>query len=71
MRTFRAEMGEVISTSDRTEWRQWLEENFETSEEIWVSFPTKTSGESGMTYNDAVEEALCFGWIDSITRRLD
>ena len=71
MRTFRAEMGEIICTSDRNEWRCWLQENFETSEEAWLSFPTKSSGEPGITYNDAVEEALCFGWIDSITKNLD
>ncbi len=71
MKTFRAELGEVISTDDRNEWREWLQGNFETSDEVWVSFPTKSSGEPGMTYNDAVEEALCFGWIDSITKNLD
>ena len=71
MKTFRAEIGEVICTDDRNEWREWLQGNFETSDEVWVSFPTKNSGEPGMTYNDAVEEALCFGWIDSITKNLD
>ncbi len=71
MKTFRAEVGEVICTDDRNEWREWLQGNFETSDEVWVSFPTKSSGEPGMTYNDAVEEALCFGWIDSITKNLD
>lgn len=71
MKTFRAKVGEVICTDDRNEWREWLQGNFETSDEVWVSFPTKSSGEPGMTYNDAVEEALCFGWIDSITKNLD
>ena len=61
----------VFRCSDRTEWRDWLIRNFESSEEIWFVFPTKDSGEIGVSYNDAVEEALCFGWIDSTARRLD
>lgn len=40
-------------------------------DEVWFVFPTKDSGEKGVTYNDAVEEALCFGWIDSTAKRLD
>ncbi len=61
----------IFRCSDRTEWRDWLIRNFESSEEIWFVFPTKDSGEIGVSYNDAVEEALCFGWIDSTARRLD
>ncbi|MBO5109301.1 MAG: YdeI/OmpD-associated family protein [Clostridia bacterium] len=55
----------------REEWRAWLEANFEREREIWFVFPMKASGEIGVSYNDAVEEALCFGWIDSIARYLD
>ena len=62
---------ETFSTNDRNEWRKYLAERFETSEEIWFVFPVKGSGEQSLSYNDAVEEALCFGWIDSINRRLD
>lgn len=61
----------IFRCSDRTEWRDWLIRNFESSEEVWFVFPTKDSGEIGVSYNDAVEEALCFGWIDSTARRLD
>ena len=61
----------IIRCTDRDEWREWLLRNFETADEIWFVFPTKTSGETGVSYNDAVEEALCFGWIDSTARRLD
>ena len=57
--------------SDRAEWRSWLIENFETAKEIWFVFPTKDSGEPALSYNDTVEEALCFGWIDSTAKRLD
>ena len=61
----------IFRCSERTEWRDWLIRNFESSEEIWFVFPTKDSGEIGVSYNDAVEEALCFGWIDSTARKLD
>ncbi len=62
---------ETFYTSDRNEWRQWLSENFETKNEIWFVFPTRDSGEAALSYNDAVEEALCFGWIDSTTGHID
>jgi len=62
---------ETFYTSDRNRWRQYLAEHFETSEEIWLLFPMKDSGEESLSYNDAVEEALCFGWIDSTIRHID
>lgn len=58
-------------TSDRQEWRMWLAENFETESEIWLVFPMKESGNHSLLYNDAVEEALCFGWIDSTIKHID
>ena len=61
----------ILYCRDRSEWRSWLSENFRTSEDVWFVFPTKDSDEMGVSYNDAVEEALCFGWIDSTTKRLD
>ncbi|MBP5253914.1 MAG: YdeI/OmpD-associated family protein [Lachnospiraceae bacterium] len=56
---------------DRRDWRDWLSEHFETEEEIWFVFPSKDAGEQGVSYNDAVEEALCFGWIDGRAGTLD
>ena len=56
---------------DRLQWRDWLSEHFESCSEVWFVFPTKDSGETGVTYNDAVEEALCFGWIDGQAGALD
>lgn len=56
---------------DRKDWRQWLIENFETEKEIWLIYPRKASGKKRISYNDAVEEALCFGWIDSIVKSFD
>ena len=61
----------LFRTADRAAWRRYLEENFESAEEVWLVFPTKAAGEESLSYNDAVEEALCFGWIDSTNRRLD
>ena len=61
----------IFRTADRNEWRQWLSENFRTEKEIWLVFPMKAAGEDSISYNDAVEEALCFGWIDSTVRKMD
>lgn len=57
--------------TDRQQWREWLAEHFETETEIWFVFPTKDTGEQSVSYNDAVEEALCFGWIDGRAGTLD
>lgn len=62
---------ELLYTSERTAWRDWLAANFETKTEIWFVFPTKAAGEPSLSYNDAVEEALCFGWIDSTIKHID
>lgn len=56
---------------EREKWRLWLQENFEREKEVWLVFPKKSSGEPRMAYNDAVEEALCFGWIDSKVHAID
>lgn len=55
----------------RRQWRQWLEKNHASSPGIWLIYYKKSSGKARVTYNDAVEEALCFGWIDSLPRKLD
>lgn len=56
---------------NREDWRRWLMDNFDTANEIWFVFPLKSSGEKSILYNDAVEEALCFDWIDSTIKSLD
>lgn len=56
---------------DRNEWREWLINNFDTEKEIWLIYPKKSSNRPRINYNDAVEEALCFGWIDSKIKSLD
>ena len=67
------EMNEISTKYfvDRKEWRRWLETNFETEEDIWLEYPLKKTGKKRISYNDAVEEALCFGWIDSTVRSLN
>ena len=61
----------TIYCKNRKEWRDWLSHNFLTEYEIWFVFPLISSNEEGVTYNDAVEEALCFGWIDGVAGSLD
>lgn len=56
---------------NREDWRKWLMEHFDTANEVWFVFPNKSSGKRSVVYNDAVEEALCFDWIDSTIKALD
>ncbi len=55
----------------RAAWRKWLKKNYRTAKEIWLMTPHKSSGKPGVLYNDAVEVALCFGWIDSTVRNIN
>ncbi len=66
-------MGDVGGRSFRTrdQWRRWLAANHATATELWLVFHKKHTGKSGLTYDEAVEEALCFGWIDGILKRID
>lgn len=61
---------ETFYTAVRAEWRQWLADNYKTADEIWLINPRQESGLPRIPYHEAVEEALCFGWIDSINKRL-
>lgn len=61
----------TLYIDNRTDWRSWLELNFNKEKEIWLVYPKKSSGKPRISYNDAVEEALCFGWIDSTVKSLD
>lgn len=56
---------------DRAEWRQWLMDNHQTASEIWLVYYNKDSGKPSVPYIQAVEEALCFGWIDGIAKKID
>jgi uncharacterized protein YdeI (YjbR/CyaY-like superfamily) len=60
-----------IYISNRRDWRDWLAANHADSPGIWLIYYKKHTGVDRVAYDDAVEEALCFGWIDSTVRRLD
>jgi uncharacterized protein YdeI (YjbR/CyaY-like superfamily) len=64
------EIGRTLRAKTRAEWRRWLQKNHATAKEIWLIAYTKASGKQFVPYADAVEEALCFGWIDSIVKKL-
>jgi uncharacterized protein YdeI (YjbR/CyaY-like superfamily) len=56
---------------DRNQWDRWLEENHRSEKEVWVIIHKKKSGNIGLKYKEAVEEAICFGWIDSKMQSID
>ncbi len=62
---------QTLYVTDRASWRAWLEASFQVQSEIWLIYPKKATGKPRIEYNTAVEEALCFGWIDSTVRSLD
>jgi len=65
-----ADLPEIyLATGD--DWRDWLAENHATTPGVWLIYFKKHTGEPRVSYDDAVSQALCFGWIDSTVRRLD
>ena len=60
-----------LHVTNRKDWRLWLKENHASEKEIWLIYYKKHTGKPRVPYDDAVEEALCFGWIDSIVRTID
>lgn len=65
------EIGETLDVRTRAAWRGWLQHNHARKKEIWLVLHAKASGRSSIAYNDAVDEAICFGWIDSIVKKVD
>jgi len=61
----------TLYVTNRKVWRDWLKKHYKTETEIWLVYPKKATRKPRIQYNDAVEEALCFGWIDSINKKLD
>ena len=61
----------LLYAPNRGQWRTWLKEHYKSEKEIWLVYYKKHTGKPRIAYNDAVEEALCFGWIDSTVRRID
>lgn len=65
------EIGKTLYVVTRQEWRNWLSINHNKESEIWLIYYKKSSNKPRIPYNDAVEEAICFGWIDSIVKSID
>jgi len=64
-------LGKTLYVKNRKEWRAWLKKHHRTAPEIWLVYYRKASSKPRIPYNDAVEEALCFGWIDSTLKPID
>ena len=62
---------DTLYITNRADWRQWLTDNHATAREIWLIYYSKQSGKARIPYLEAVEEALCFGWIDGIEKKID
>ncbi len=62
---------EILDIATSTEWRDWLARNHDKKKEIWLVYHRKASGKPRISYDEAVEEALCFGWIDSQVKNVD
>lgn len=64
-------VGKTFYARNRREWRAWLVRHHRTAAEVWLIYYKKHSGKPRIPYNHAVEEALCYGWIDSILKPVD
>lgn len=62
---------EAIYFDGPAAWRAWLQENHATEREVWVGYWKKSSGRAVLTWSEAVDQALCFGWIDSVRQSVD
>jgi uncharacterized protein YdeI (YjbR/CyaY-like superfamily) len=60
-----------LDVRTRRAWRQWLERNHASSAGVWLVFHKRHTGVEGLDYDDSVRDALCYGWIDSLVKRLD
>jgi len=64
-------MLKTLHVNNRTEWRMWLEKHYKSESELWLVFYKKHTSKPNVSYGEAVEEALCFGWIDSLIQKID
>ncbi|HMB72618.1 MAG TPA: YdeI/OmpD-associated family protein [Gammaproteobacteria bacterium] len=64
-------MARQFTPKSRRTWRAWLEQHHDSEAEVWLIFYKRHTGKPTVSYNDAVEEAVCFGWIDGLKRRID
>ena len=65
------EITKTFYAANRKIWRDWLKKHYKSEKEIWLVYCRKQAGKPRISYNDAVEEALCFGWIDSTVKKVD
>jgi uncharacterized protein YdeI (YjbR/CyaY-like superfamily) len=65
------EIKKTLYLTNRKEWRSWLSKNYNKEKEIWLIYYYKDTRKKRIPYNDAVEEALCYGWIDSTVKKID
>jgi uncharacterized protein YdeI (YjbR/CyaY-like superfamily) len=61
----------TIEVKNRADWRAWLAANHDKESQVWLLYYKKHTGKSTLEYNASVEEALCYGWVDSIIKKLD
>jgi uncharacterized protein YdeI (YjbR/CyaY-like superfamily) len=61
----------IVHFASLAEFRAWLKKNQGATKELWIGFWRKDSGRTGLTYTEALDEALCFGWIDGVQRKID
>jgi uncharacterized protein YdeI (YjbR/CyaY-like superfamily) len=64
-------LNEALIFNNEKKWRNWLEENHRTCKEIWLIHYKKSSEKKSITPQEAIEEAICFGWIDSTLKKID
>lgn len=62
---------ETYCPQSRTDWRQWLEKNHQAKQAVWLVYYRKKSNVPSLSWSEAVDEALCFGWIDSTRKTID
>jgi uncharacterized protein YdeI (YjbR/CyaY-like superfamily) len=65
------EIGETLYVTHRDDFRKWLEKNHKSKKEIWLIQYKKATKKPSINYIDAVEEAICFGWIDGLEKSMD
>jgi uncharacterized protein YdeI (YjbR/CyaY-like superfamily) len=65
------DVGETLSVRNREQWRRWLARHHDDKKEIWLIYFKKTSGKTGISYDESVEEALAYGWIDGQVKSID
>ncbi len=67
----RSKTSKTVGATTVERWRRWLAEHHGSEAEVWLIFHKRHTGRASIAYEDAVDEALCFGWVDSLIKRLD